>query len=89
MQKEARIRRRLNGKGGMGEADLIHPRKKISAQKEAADYILETVGKNPGQVILYRKNYTYDNMPHFDTYNVEVVTGMKWNEFASRYKAAI
>ena len=38
-----------------------------------------------GQVIFYRKDYAYDTMPTFDSYNVEVVTKIKSAEFISRY----
>ena len=38
-----------------------------------------------GQVIFYRKNYAYDTMPTFDSYNVEVVTKVKSAEFISRF----
>ncbi len=38
-----------------------------------------------GQVIFYRKDYAYDAMPTFDSYNVEVVTKVKSAQFLSRY----
>lgn len=63
------------------------------------DFILETeachascmTDKNEtyGQVIFYRKNYTYDTMPTFDNYNAEVVTKIKSDKFVSRYIKAL
>ena len=59
------------------------------------DFVVETetchascmIDKNEtyGQVIFYLKNYTYDTMPTFDNYNVEVVTKTKSATFVSRY----
>lgn len=42
-----------------------------------------------GQVIFYRKNYTYDTMPTFENYAVEVVTKIKSAEFISRYQKTL
>lgn len=63
------------------------------------DFVLETeachascmTDKNEtyGQVIFYRKNYTYDTMPTFDNYNAEVVTKIKSDKFVSRYIKAL
>ena len=50
---------------------------------------IDVPGETLGQVIFYRKNYTYDTMISFDSYNVEVVTGMKWGDFLSRYNDAL
>ena len=59
------------------------------------DFVLETEtchascmterNETYGQVIFYRKNYTYDTMPTFDNYNVEVITKIKSAEFISRF----
>lgn len=63
------------------------------------DFVQETVAchascmidKNEtyGQVILYRKDYTYDTMPTFDNYNAEVITKIKSATFVSRYNKAL
>ena len=37
------------GKDGMGDADIIHPKGK-PAEKDAVDFILETVRANPGEI---------------------------------------
>ena len=60
-----------------------------------SDFVLETEtchascmtdrNETYGQVIFYRKNYSYDTMPTFDNYNVEVITKIKSAEFVSRF----
>ncbi len=38
------------GKDGMGEADIIHPKGKPRADKNAVDFMLDTIRANPGEV---------------------------------------
>ena len=40
------------GKDGMGEADIIHPKGKPREDKNAVDFILDTIRSNPGEVEL-------------------------------------
>ncbi len=49
LKKEKKFTISVHGEDGMGDQDLIHPKKKPE-KKDAVDFILDTIRENPGEI---------------------------------------
>ena len=86
------------GSDGMGDADLIHP-KKQAEDGDAVDFIIDTVnthasciteqGETYSQVIFYKEGFTYDVVKNDFDYNTVLVTDVDKPAFFKSFTEAI
>ena len=86
------------GSDGMGDADLIHP-KKQAEDGDAVDFIIDTVnthasciteqGETYSQVIFYKEGFTYDTVKNDFDYHAALVTDVDKPAYFKNFAEAI